>query len=200
MNYSLPKTVEIDGIEYKIRDECDYRTILDVFESLKDKDLTDELRLKCALYNFYQEIYDRINATEDVEQTIIDWEYTPICMTFYEEMIKIINFGQEVPEDDYTPNQMDWAHDWHLIAPPISRVLGYDVRDPDKYTHLYTMLGAYGEIGDCYWAYVMNIRNKKRKGKKLDKTDRQFYKEHKKDIDLPMELSEDEKEWLDSDW
>ena len=118
-----------------------------------------------------------------------------------DEMMKIINMGEDVNEDEpEKPKIMDWEYDFNNVAPPISRVLGYSVRNEDNYTHWYDFIGAYMEIGDCYFAQIIAIRSKKQKGKKLDEQDRQFYKEHKKVIDLPMTLSEDEQEWLDSDW
>ena len=38
------------------------------------------------------------------------------------------------------------------------------------------------------------------KGKKLEKWEQDFYRENKKMVDLPLNLTEDEKEWLDNDW
>lgn len=185
MKWELPKSVEIDGVEHKIRNDCDYRVVLDVISALNDKELDEQSRVQCALFIFYEDL----SKITDI-QTAVD------------EMMKIINCGEEKEDksEEPKPKLMDWEHDWHLIAPPISRILGYDVRDPDKYTHWYTLIGAYMEIGDCYFAQILSIRSKKMKGKKLDETDRQFYKEHKKDIDLPMKLSEEDKDWLDSDW
>ena len=38
------------------------------------------------------------------------------------------------------------------------------------------------------------------KGKPLDKWERDFYNENRKLIDLPHKLTDEEQEWLDSDW
>ena len=56
------------------------------------------------------------------------------------------------------------------------------------------------EIGECSFSNIVSIRSKKQKGKKLDKWEEEFYREHKKEIDLPRKLTKEEMEWLDSDW
>lgn len=183
-NWDLPVSVEIDWKEYKIRNNCDYRVVLDVLSALNDKELDDECKAKCALFIFYEDL----DGLKDYQKAI-------------NEMMKIINCGEEIDENEpQKPKIMDWEHDFNNITPPISRVLGYSVRDSKNYTHWYDFVGAYMEIGDCFFAQIISIRSKRLKGKKLDETDRQFYNEHKKDIDLPTQLSDEEQEWLDSDW
>lgn len=184
MEFSLPTSVIIGENEYKIRNDCDYRVILDVIEALKDKELDPNHALYCALYIFYQD-FEKI---DDMKQAIAS-------------MYDIINCGEKPKLDnDSKPPIMDWKHDFHMIAPAVNRVLGYEVRDPNRLTHWYTFIGAYMEIGDCYYAQVISIRRKRQKGRKLDDIDRRFYEDNKSDIDIPIELSEVDKEWLDSDW
>lgn len=179
--WDLPKTVEINGKILKIRNDCDYRVVLDVISALNDDELDDNSKIQCALFIFYENIEEITDL-----QVAVD------------EMMKIINCGDEQDENEQPkPKTMDWEHDFNNIAPPISRVLGYSVRDSKNYTHWYDFIGAYMEIGDCYFAQVVSIRSKRLKGKKLDESDREFYREHKKDIDLPMKLSKEEQEWLD---
>lgn len=184
MIWDLPTTVEIDGKEIKIRNKCDYRVVLDVISALNDKDLDEESKLKCALFIFYENIED----IEDFQAAL-------------NEMMIILNLGEISQEkEENKPKMMDWEHDFKNLAPPVSRVLGYSVRDKNNYTHWYDFIGAYMEIGDCYFSQITNIRKKKYKGEKLDKSEIDFYKANKKDIDLPNNLSQDDKDWLDSDW
>ena len=98
-------------------------------------------------------------------------------------MLKVINLGEEEIEQDNKPKIMDWQHDFQLIAPPVSRVLGYSVRDVNQYTHWYDFIGAYMEIGECQFSSVISIRTKRTKGQKLDKSEEEFYRENKKMID-----------------
>ena len=182
--WSLPISVEIDGTEYAIRNKCDYRVVLDVISALNDEELEMEYRIECALFIFYEDL----TGLEDI----------PTAIT---EMMKIINLGEETTEEEQNkPQLMDWEHDFKQLAPPISRVLGYSVRDEKKYTHWYDFVGAYMEIGDCTFANIISIRNKRMKGKKLEKYEQEFYKENRKLIDLPNKLTDEEQEWLDSDW
>jgi hypothetical protein len=50
------------------------------------------------------------------------------------------------------------------------------------------------EIGDCYFAQVVSIRSKKQGNKKLDKSDQEFYRKHRQDIDLKRQMSAGEEE------
>ena len=116
------------------------------------------------------------------------------------EMFDIISCGMEPENNGEKPIKlMDWEHDFGQIAPPVNRILGYDIRQEDKYVHWHTFLGAYQEIGECAWNTFVSIREKLRKHKKLEDWEREVYRNHKRQIDLPMQLTEDEKEFLFSD-
>lgn len=205
--YDLPLSVCIDDVDYAIRDRCDYRAILDTIDVFEDKELTDENMVKLAIYNFYQEAYDRLNEYDDVFGRISDWVLTEDCIKFIKPIYETINGELNSPRkymaDEEKPNKkptFSWKYDWHIIAPAVSRVAGYDIRDPDKYTHWYTLLGYCGEVGpDCYFAQVMDIRNKRNEGKKLEKHERDFYNRNKKDILLPSDyaLSADDLAWIE---
>ena len=182
--WDLPLSVEINGNEYIIRNKCDYRVVLDVIAALNDEELEMQHRVECALFIFYENEISQ----DDVELAII-------------EMMKVINLGEEVKEEEeHKPQVMDWEHDFNHIAPPVSRILGYSVRDKNHYTHWYDFVGAYMEIGECAFSTIISIRNKKLKGKKLEKWEQDFYRENRKIIDLPLKLTKEEQEFLDSDW
>lgn len=184
MIWDLPIVVEINGKSHPIRNKCDYRVVLDAICALNDNELTDEQKVKCALFIFYEDI----SSIDDFETAI-------------KEMFRIINNGEEDSTTDNKPQLMDWEHDFKQIAPPISRVLGYDVRTPDKYTHWYSFLGGYMEIGgECTFATIVSIRNKRAKGQKLEKWELDFLREHRKIIDLPQKLTSEEQELLNSEW
>lgn len=184
MNWNLPIAVEINGNTHPIRNKCDYRVVLDVICALNDNELTDEEKVKCALFIFYEDV----SQIDDFEVAI-------------KEMFRIIN-GGEIESGNQSPKVrlMDWEYDFPQLAPPISRVLGYDVRTPDKFTHWYSFLGGYQEIGECVFSTVVSIRSKLSKGKKLEKWEQEYLKEHKDLIELPNRLTKEELEFLNSDW
>lgn len=184
MMWDLPIAVEINGKSHPIRNKCDYRVVLDVICALNDNELTEEEKIKCALFIFYEDI----SAIDDFDTAI-------------KEMFRIINGGEEQEESqEQKPQLMDWQHDFPQLAPPISRVLGYDVRTPDKFTHWYTWLGGYMEIGECFFQNIVGIREKLRSGKKLEKWEEKILKEHRKQVILPSKLTAEEEEFLNSDW
>jgi hypothetical protein len=188
MNWDLPTFVKINGINHPIRNECDYRVVLDVISALNDEELTYEEKILCALFIFYEDN----SKIQDAEETAIA----------VKEMFKIINCGEEEEQtQNNKPRLMDWEHDFKQIAPPVSRVLGYDIRTPSKYTHWYSFLGGYQEIGgDCIFATIVSIRNKRAKSQKLEKWELDFLRENRKMIDIPQKLTADEEELLNSDW
>ena len=184
MMWDLPIAVEINSKRHPIRNKCDYRVVLDVICALNDNELTEEEKVKCALFIFYEDI----SAIDDFDAAI-------------KEMFRIINGGEEQEENqEQKPTLMDWQHDFSQLAPPISRVLGYDVRTHDKYTHWYSFLGGYMEIGECTFSTIVSIRSKRAKGKKLDKWEEEYIGEHRKMVELPRKLTAEEEEFLNSDW
>ena len=96
------------------------------------------------------------------------------------------------------PRLMDWEQDAPIIVPAVNKIAKIDVRSVE-YMHWWTFFGYYMEIGECLLATVVNIRDKKRKGKKLEKWEKEFYQNNKSLVDLKMKQekrSEEEKEEL----
>lgn len=62
--------------------------------------------------------------------------------------------------------------------------------------HIEDAEGRYQEIGDCLFAQVVRIRDKKAHGKSLDKQDREFYRKNRDIIDLKTTYTESEKDVL----
>lgn len=184
MGYSLPKSVEINGQEYAIR--YDFRVILDIFEALNDIDLNDQERALAVLQMFYVDFDD----LEDYDAAL-------------KECFRFINGGKENQNTKKEPQLVNWESDFSLIAAPVNRVLGYEIRaveyDVENNSggvHWYTFLSAYMEIGDCLFAQVINIREKKAKGKPLNKTDKEFYRKNRDMVDIKIHYTETEKDVL----
>lgn len=186
MTYHLPTEICIDDKVYHITRKCDYRVVLDVINVLNDLDLDDKAKTVTALLIFYEELTrSNIRECKCLDKLI-------------EHMMEIINVGEKPSATvSNRPQLMDWEHDFNLLAPPINRVLGYSVRS-EKYTHWWDFVGAYMEIGDCTFATVVAIRSKRSRGQKLDKSEIEFYREHREWVDLPLRLTEEEKRLIES--
>lgn len=171
MRYDLPTAVEVNGKEYSIR--SDYRDILTIIEALSDAELNDEGKADVLLDIFYPDFESM--PEEDYEDAISQ------CMAF-------INCGEAPKNEKRGPKLMDWQQDFPLIVAPINRVLGKEVRSAD-YLHWWTFMSAYQEIGDCTFAQVVTIRSKKAKGKKLDKSEQEFYKQNRHLVDFKRQYT-----------
>lgn len=176
-SYDLPKSAEIGGVEYRIR--SDYRAILDIIKVMSDKELDDEERTLLVLSVFYED-FDEMPLSDF--QEAVDYVFW------------FVAGGKE--SGKRKPKLMDWEQDFPLIAAPVNRVLGYEVRDVE-YLHWWSFLAAYYEIGECLFAQVVSIRSKRAKGKKLDKADQQFYRENSDLVDFDKHVTDEETETLD---
>ena len=105
-----------------------------------------------------------------------------------------INCGEE-NQNKKAPTLMNWEQDFKYIVSPINRVIGLEVRSVD-YLHWWSFIYAYYEIGDCFFAQVVRIRDKKAHGKKLDKEEREFYRKNRDTIELKVSLNDAENEIL----
>ena len=175
MIYELPKSLDVCGVEYEIR--SDFRAVLDVCTALSDIDLTDaEKALVCL--------------------DIIYTGFADMPTDYYQEALKqafwFINCGSEDDNTRKAPKLMDWEQDFQYIVAPINRVVGSEIRSLD-YLHWWTFISAYYEIGDCTFAQIVRIRDKKAKGKKLDKEEQAWYKANRKMVDFKHSFSESEK-------
>lgn len=175
MMYELPKSLNVCGVEYDIR--SDYRAVLDCCTALSDNDLSNQEKAFVCLDILYP-----------------DFEEMP--PEHYEEALKqcfwFINCGSDEDNTRKSPKLMDWEQDFQYIVAPINRVLGGEVRALN-YLHWWTFISAYYELGDCTFAQIVRIRDKKARGKKLDKAEQEWYKNNRKLVDLKQNLNEAEK-------
>ena len=92
---------------------------------------------------------------------------------------------------------MDWTHDEKMIFAAVNKSAGIETRAVD-YMHWWTFLAYFSEIDEkSLFSQVVQLRQKKNKGKKLEKWEQEFYKSHKELIDIPRRLSAEEQEERD---
>lgn len=183
--WNFPISLNIGGIEYEIR--TDYRVILDLLMALNDPELSDSDK-KVSAYMQSRVILEIMfpdcdNIPQEHIQEALD------------KVAEFIDMG--IGDDSKKPKTMDWEQDAPIIIPAINKVLNREIR-AEKYMHWWTFLGAYMEIGEGLFSNVIHIRQKKAKGKKLEKWEQEFYKENKSLIDFQHKekRSNEEKEML----
>lgn len=174
--YELPKSLDVCGVEYEIR--SDFRAVLDCCTALSDTELTNEEKVYACLFIMYP-------------------DFMEMPLEHYEEALKqsfwFINCGSEEDNTRKAPKLMDWEQDFQYIVAPVNRVLGTEIRAV-PYLHWWTFISAYYEIGDCTFAQIVRIRDKKAKGKKLDKAEQEWYKNNRKMVDMRQSFNDSEKE------
>lgn len=162
--YSLPTSVLIDGKEFKIRNNADYRVILDCFEALEDIELDSRMRIYTSLIIFY----DALSELEDIPKVFGDNFKTAIS-----EMFKFFNCGKDSVGAKSPYKLIDWQADSQMIASAINNVTKKEVRQ-ESYIHWWTFMGYYCAIGESTLSTVVNIRWKLASHKKLEKHERDF--------------------------
>ena len=171
----LPESLEIYGVEYKIR--SDYRVALLIFKAYRDNKLSDYEKSMICLKCLFQEMPKDLNKALEKAVWFLD--------------------GGDMPKSKQAPSpMMDWEQDQYIIFPALNKVAGYEIRSV-KYLHWWSLLGLFHGIDEGLYSQVMNIRAKKIKGKRLEKWERDFYIEHRELIDIRHELTAEEQAEID---
>lgn len=179
MMYDLPKSLEVCGETYEIR--SDYRAVLDICAALSDIELSDQEKAFVTLTVFYP-----------------DFETMP--QDHYQEALKkcfwFIDCGSDEEPIKKAPKLVDWEQDFQYIISPINRVIGREIRS-ENYLHWWSFISAYHEIGDCLFAQIVRIRDKKSRGKPLDKQEKEWYRKNRNLVDFKQSFADSEKEILE---
>lgn len=163
--YDLPSSLSIGGRDYAIR--TGWRAIMDIFAALNDPELDDDGKEIAFLTIFYPE-HDSI-PPENIPEAIAS-----AC--------EFIDCGHR-PDSGNRPRLIDWEQDAPLIVPAVNAAAGQDIRrDPDL--HWWTFWGAFMNAEGGLFGSVLRVRQKKSRGKKLDKAEEEFYRENRKLVDL----------------
>lgn len=179
IDYTLPTELEVGGEMQEIR--YDYRAILDCISVMNADDLNNKERAVALLEIFYVHPETLKDYKEALEQ----------CVSF-------ISRGTE--ERDTGRPYMNWEKDFKYIVPPVNAILRKEIRLLDE-LHWWTFLDAFSEIDkECTFYYIVSIRRKRARGKKLEDYEREFYRQHKSEIDLPIKHTKAEEELLKRLW
>lgn len=178
----LPKELNINGINRAIR--SDFRVALLIFQAYNDPELSDWEKAQIMLECLYEDI-DSI-PPEDLQEAA-------------DQAVWFLD-GGSVPDEKSKYQQskkvMDWEQDDQMIFSAVNKIAGYETRAVE-YLHWWTFLGFFNEIGEGLFSTVINIRQKKNKGKKLEKHEQEFYRENKSLIDIKPRLTKEEQAEID---
>jgi len=180
----LPTTLKINGVDRAIR--SDFRVALLIFQAYNDPELSDLEKTWVMLDCLYENLEDI--PSEDIEEA---------C----KQAVWFLDGGMVHEDSNYKKSKkvIDWEQDEQMIFSAVNKVAGKETRAAE-YVHWWTFLGYFNEIGEGLLTAVINIRQKKNKGKKLEKYEQEFYRENKALIDIKKRLSAEEqaeKEYLE---
>ena len=168
----LPKTLTIGGTDYEIR--TDYHVALSILEAYDDPELND---------------YDKIRVC--IELLYVKPVYSDEAL---ERAVWFLD-GGDIPRSRINVRVMDWKQDEHMIFPAVNKAAGCEVRSLE-YAHWWTFLGWFYGIGEGTFSTVVGIRYKQKRGKPLEKWERDYIRDNPEAVKLRNRLSEAEEEEL----
>lgn len=166
--YELPVSITVNNRDYQIRNNGDYRMVLDCFSVLNDVTLSKIERIVTFLLIFYEDFstVERILALdEETMQALIDNAFL------------FFNCGQTHAAAEMNYKTIDWEDDAQLISSAINKVAGREIR-AENYIHWWTFMGYFNAIGDGALATVVGIRSKIARGKPLEKYEKEFRRDN----------------------
>jgi hypothetical protein len=178
----LPRKLNINGTDRAIR--SDYRVALLIFQAYNDIELSEEEKVQTMMECLYED-YENISHEEYQEAA--------------DKAVWFLDGGGTSEEDSkhqQSKKVMDWEQDEQLVFSAVNKVAGYETREKEC-MHWWSFLGFFNEIGEGLFSTVINIRQKKNKGKKLEKHEQEFYRENKVLIDIKVKLTPEEQAEID---
>lgn len=164
--YSLPTTITIRDSVFKIRNEGDFRLILDCFNALNDVELTQQERIISCLLMFYEDI----NSVQDLAK-LPDLEEAIL------KMYDFFNCGEKRIGMKVNYKLIDWEQDEQIICSAVNNVARTEIRAL-PYLHWWTFMGYYLAVNESVLSTIVSIRHKIKTGKKLEKYEKDFKRDN----------------------
>lgn len=184
---ALPETLTVGGKEYPIR--TDYRNVLQVFEAFQDPELTQEEKWIVAIYL----LFEGFSCDDDVLEDAQDG------FDLGEAMKQISWFiSADQPEKQvFEQPTYNWTQDEQMIFSAVNKVAGRETRELE-YLHWWTFLGYFNEVGEGTFSFIVGIRHKLNKKKKLEKHEKEFLSHNKELVLMKKPLTKEEQEQEDA--
>ena len=175
--WQLPRQVRFGGKSYGIC--CDFRDILEIFTYFQNPDLPEFLKWSVALGLFYEEEIPPQHRREAAEY---------LC--------RFLNGGREETAASGVP-LLDWQQDADVICADVNKVAGQEIRAL-PFLHWWTFLSWFHAVGEGQLSTLVSIRDKLRKGRKLEKWEQEYCRANRGRVELrkkysAMELAEQER-------
>lgn len=168
--WELPTSATIGGVEYPIH--ADFRDILNIFRYLDDPDRPEYLRWRIAIALFYDgEIPD-----ENVQEAM-------------EYLAEFISCGNQDAKPG--PKLLDWEQDAQVIVADVNKTAGAEIRAL-PFLHWWTFVAYFNAIGEGQLSTLVSIRDKLRRGKPLEKWEKEYYRKNKEQVDMKTRYSVEE--------
>lgn len=163
----LPETAEIGGMVYELH--TDFRDVMEILGYLNDPDRPEYLRWRIAIALFYEGDIPQENQYEAMQY-----------------LSAFISCGEIDTKPG--PKLLDWEQDAQAIVADVNKVAGQEVRAL-PFLHWWTFLSYFQAIGEGQLSTIVSLRNKLRKGKKLEAWEQEFYRENKTRVDFKKKYS-----------
>lgn len=184
---ALPETLTVNGVDYPIR--TDYRNVLQVFEAFQDPELEPQEKWIVAIYLLFEEFSCADDVMESA-QNGFDLEEAMKQISWF------ISAGQPEKQVLEQPTY-NWTQDEQMIFSAVNKVAGRETRELE-YLHWWTFLGYFNEVGEGTFSFIVGIRHKLNKGKKLEKHEKEFLSLNKELVLMKKPLTKEEQEQEDA--
>ena len=168
----LPKTATIGGAEYAIN--TDFRDVMEIMDHLNNTEYPQMLRWQIAIALFFEGDIPSEHQAEAANY-----------------LAEFISYGEQGKKPG--PKLLDWNQDAQMIISDVNKVAGTEIRAL-PYLHWWTFLGYFYGIGEGQLSTIVSIRNKKKKGKKLEKWEEEFYRDNHDKVDFQRAETAEDKE------
>ena len=184
---ALPEVLTVGGEEYPIR--TDYRNVLDIFEAFQDPELTQEEKWIVAIYL----LFENFSCADDVLEAAQNGFDLGEAM---KQISWFISAGQPEKQVLEQPTY-NWTQDEQMIFSAVNKVAGRETRELE-YLHWWTFLGYFNEVGEGTFSFIVGIRHKLNKGKKLEKHEKEFLSHNKELVLMKKPKTKEEQEQEDA--
>lgn len=176
--WELPTAVELGGTAYPIA--ADYRDILEIIDELQYGDDPAPVRQYVALSLFYDD-FDAI-PVEHREDAVT-------AMLWFIACGEEDNGGRPGPPP---VKQIDWQQDRLAIVADVNKVAGCEVRAL-PFLHWWTFIAYFNAIGEGQLSTLVSLREKLRRGKKLEEWERDYLARNRQRVVLQPRYTAEEK-------